>query len=349
MAEFDFIKAAYGKPHQRVPIWIMRQAGRYLPQYRAVREKVSFLELCRSPELMATVTKQPIDIFGFDAAIMFSDILLPLEPMGIKLAYENGGPTLSPAVQNPDDVKRLETYDPAEEMAHVLAGIREIKTRLDDVVPLIGFAGSPFTLACYLVEGGGSWQFYEIKRFIYKHPRAATHLLEHLAELTGRYLKEQINAGVNAVQLFDSWGGILPPDAYREFSLPYIKTAFEICKIEGVPRILYLNNSAPYLKLLADLDCEVVSVDWRTNLLEAAGILDGRALQGNLDPHLLFAPPETVYRQVIRILEDMAGKDNFIFNLGHGILPETPVDNVHLLVNTVHSFTWTENTTPLKK
>ncbi len=346
MAEFDFIKAAYGRPHERIPIWIMRQAGRYLPEYRAVREKVSFEELCRSPEWMAVVTKQPVDIFGFDAAILFSDILLPLEPMGMKVSYEDGGPVLSPTIRQPDDIGHFELYDPADEMGFVLAGIREIKKRLEDIVPLIGFCGSPFTLACYMIEGGGSWSFTEIKKFLYAYPKETSRLLAYLAELNGRYLKAQINAGVDAVQVFDSWGGILSPDMYREYSLRHIKTMFEICKTEGVPRILYLNNAAPYLASLADLDCEVIGVDWRVDLPEAMAILDGKTVQGNLDPHALFGTPESVFKDALAILEKTAGKSNFIFNLGHGIQPETPVENVQMLVETVHSFAWEEKSSP---
>ena len=338
MPDFDFIQAAMGRPHDRVPIWVMRQAGRYLPEYRAVREKVSFTELCESPDLIAEVTRQPIDIFGFDAAIMFSDILLPLEPMGPKVSYDNGGPQLNPPVRTPDDVAGLKTFDPAQEMIHVLKGIRAIKDRLNDIVPLIGFCGSPFTLASYMVEGGGSANFSEIKKFIYTHPKAAKLLLSRLADMTGEYLKEQIKTGVDAVQLFDSWGGILSVDSYREFSLPYIKTVFDICRTENVPRILYLNGTRPYLPLLAELDCEVISIDWRTDPVEAMKIMDGKAIQGNLDPQILFGPPELVERETQKILEATADQDGFIFNLGHGILPPTPVENVRRLVDTVHAF-----------
>lgn len=345
MPEFEFIQAAFGRPHPRVPIWIMRQAGRYLPEYRQVREKASFIDVCRSPELMAEVAKQPIDKFGLDAAIIFSDILLPLEPLGITVSYDDGGPRLTPTVRQPDDVIHLTAYDPAAAMASVLTGIGKTKKRLGDVVPLIGFCGTPFTLACYLVEGGGSWNFTEIKRFIYTHPGAASRLLGLLAELTGRYLKEQIEAGVDAVKLFDSWGGILPPDMYRQFSLPYIRTVFELCETEGIPRILYLNNASPYLTLLADLNCEVVAVDWRTDVTGAMTILEGKTVQGNLDPHVLVGPAELVYRETIRILESASHRDNYIFNLGHGILPETPVENVHLMVETVHGFRWDETIT----
>lgn len=338
MPEYDFIKAAHCQNHSRVPIWIMRQAGRYLPRYRTMREDVSFEQLCMSPEMVTDITIHPIDVFGFDAAILFSDILLPLEPFGIKVTYDNGGPRLGPPIRHPDDVIHLKTFNPAEKMAPVLDAIREIKRRLNETVPLIGFCGAPFTLAGYMIEGGGSWSLSETKRFLYNHPQAATTLLNRIADVTGQYLKEQIKAGVDAVQLFDSWGGILSPEAYQRFSLPYIKTVFEMCRTENIPRILYMNNSQPYLRYLAELNCEVVSIDWRTNLPEAMAVLTGKAIQGNLDPHLLFAPPELIYQEATRILETCAKTDGFIFNLGHGILPETPIESVRLLVDTVHSF-----------
>ena len=223
-------------------------------------------------------------------------------------------------------------------MDFVLAGIKAIKKRLDDIVPLIGFCGSPFTLACYMVEGGGSSNFTEIKKFIYNNPKAAHELLNRLAEMVGQYLKAQIKAGVNAVQLFDTWGGILPLEFYREFSLPYIKTVFDICRTENIPRILYLNGTRPYLSQLAELDCEVIGIDWRTDIGEARSILDGKAIQGNLDPQLLFGPGDLVRQETQRILEAASDADGFIFNLGHGILPATPVENVRVLVDTVHSF-----------
>ncbi len=343
MADFEFIKAAQCKPHNSVPIWIMRQAGRYLPEFRAVREKASFWEICRSADLMAEVTLQPIDIFGFDAAILFSDILLPLEPLGVKVTYEEGGPKIIPPIRTPGDVKALKNYVPENEMAYVLGGLTEIKRRLNDRVPLIGFCGSPFTLACYLVEGQSTFSFLEIKKFIYNYPNDAMSMLGHLADLTGQYLKAQIQAGADAVQLFDSWGGILTPEYYRKFSLPYIKTVFDICKTEGIPRILYLNNSAPYLEIIAELDCEVVGVDWRTDLNRAKSVLDGKAIQGNFDPQMLFGPAELVCKETNRVLEMMSDADGFIFNLGHGILPLTPVENVRLMVETVHAFSRTIN------
>jgi uroporphyrinogen decarboxylase len=338
MPGFEFIRAAYGQPHSTVPIWIMRQAGRYLPEFRAVRDKASFTEICRTPELMAEVTMQPIDKFGFDAAIMFSDILLPLEPFGFSVSYENGGPHITPAIEEPEQINHLGTYEPIDEMAFALAGIKKIKERLNDQVPLIGFCGAPFTLASYLIEAGPSMRFARVKRFMYTHPKPFLNLLEILAEVTGRYLKDQIDHGVDAVQLFDSWGGILSPEMYRNFSLPFIKTVFDICRTEGIPRILYVYNSAPYLPMLADVDCEVVGIDWRTELDLALSILDGKSVQGNLDPHTLMGTPELIVSETARILDTAAAHDNFIFNLGHGIQPETPVENVRLLVETVHAF-----------
>ncbi|MFH1698991.1 MAG: uroporphyrinogen decarboxylase [Candidatus Zixiibacteriota bacterium] len=338
MSNYKFIKAAFGQPHEGVPIWIMRQAGRYLPEFQAVRDKISFMDLCRSPEHIAEVTMQPIDIFGFDAAILFSDILIPLEPLGVDVSFDNGGPRVAPTVRSPQDVKNLKTYNPVDEMIYPLQGIKEIKKRLDGRIPLIGFCGAPFTLACYLIEGGGTQNFTETKKFIYNYPAEAASLLNHLADITGRYLKAQIEAGADAVQLFDSWGLALPPEVYKKYSFPFIKTVFEICKTEGVPRILYVNNTTPYLGIIAELECEVISIDWRTEIARAASILDGKSLQGNLDPHVLFGSGEFVCREAARILEATVNMDGFIFNLGHGILPDTPVENVHILVDTVHAF-----------
>jgi uroporphyrinogen decarboxylase len=338
MPEHSFIAAAFGQPHDTVPIWIMRQAGRYLPQYREIRSRVSFLDLCHKPELMTEVTLQPIDIFGFDAAILFSDILIPLAPLGISVTFPNGPPKLEPPLREPADVDRLSSYDIADKLSFVLEGIRRIRGALSDRVPLIGFCGSPFTLMCYLVEGGGSKDFTETKKFIYTYPDAASRLLSLLADLVGNYLKLQINSGVQALQLFDTWGGILSPSDYGRFSLPYVRRVFELCHAEGIPRTLYLGNTACFLHLLADLNCEVISVDWRTELTLASRLLPTKAIQGNLDPNILFAPTATVIAAARTILETVRDRDGFIFNLGHGILPQTPIDNVRALVETVHFF-----------
>jgi uroporphyrinogen decarboxylase len=338
MSQSSYIAATFGKPHDTVPIWVMRQAGRYLPQYREVRSRVTFLDLCHQPDLMTEVTLQPIDILGFDAAILFSDILIPLAPLGISVTFPNGPPHLEPPVRRPADVDRLKPYDIAANLDFVLAGIKQIRTALDGRVPLIGFCGSPFTLLCYLVEGGGSKDFTEVKKFIYTHTEAATRLLSLLADLVGNYLKLQINAGAQAIQLFDTWGGILSHADYARFSLPYAKRVFELSHTAGIPRTLYLGNTACYLEHLNELNCEVISIDWRTDLGKAASALPTKAIQGNLDPNLLFAPTATVVASARTILETMRDRDAFIFNLGHGILPQTPVDNVRALVDTVHSF-----------
>lgn len=338
MPEPNFIAAAFGRPHDTVPIWIMRQAGRYLPQYREVRSRVSFLDLCHQPELMTEVTLQPIDIFGFDAAILFSDILIPLAPLGISLTFPNGPPKLEPPLRQPADIDRLSLYDIADKLSFVLAGIRQIRTALNNRVPLLGFCGSPFTLMCYLIEGGGSKDFTETKKFIYTYPDAAERLLSLLADLVGNYLKLQINAGAQALQLFDTWGGILSPNDYTRFSLPYVRRVFDLCHTDGVPRTLYLGSTACFLHLIADLNCEVISIDWRTELTLADRLLPTKAIQGNLDPNILFAPTPTVISSARAILETMRDRDGFIFNLGHGILPQAPVDNVRALVETVHSF-----------
>lgn len=338
MSDHNFIKAALGQPHDVVPIWIMRQAGRYLPQYREVRKRASFLELCHTPALMKEVTLQPIEIFGFDAAILFSDILVPLSPLGVTVSFPDGGPRLTPPVREPLQVEALAPYDLKDKLSFVLDGIRQIKDGLDDSAPLIGFCGSPFTLMCYLVEGGGSKDFTEVKKFVYTHPEAAHRLLTLLAGLVGDYLKLQIETGAQTVQLFDTWGGILSPADYRRYSLPYVRTVFERCRVPGVPRILYLNNTTPYLDDLADLNCEVISVDWRTELAAARKTLIGKAIQGNLDPNVLFAPQTVVVEEAQKILREMRESDGFIFNLGHGILQHTPVGNVRALVETVHSF-----------
>ncbi len=338
MKKHNFISAAYGRPHERIPVWIMRQAGRYLPEYQAVKKKYSFMQICRSPELVAEVTVQPVEILGFDAAIIFSDILLPLEPLGIKVDFTENGPRLFPLVECPADVARLKAFDPARELDFVLEGIRVARERLRDQVPLIGFCGAPFTMAYYATEGRSSSSDSKIKRFIFEHPGAAVDFLSRLAEIIGQYLKAQIAAGAEAVQLFDSRGGILSPEDYLTYSLPFIKRVFEICRTEGVPRILYLNNSAPFLECLVGIDCEVIGIDWRTDPGQAGKILKGKTIQGNLDPYLLFAAPEKLEERITQLLEKVGDHNRFIFNLGHGIIPQTPVANVRLLVEKVHGY-----------
>lgn len=333
----NFIDACYSRNTGSIPIWIMRQAGRYLPEYRAVREKISFLELCRSPKMIAEVVKQPIDRFGLDAAILFSDILTVLPPMGITIDFPNGGPTISPPISSPEDIDRLKDYDAAAELHFVYDGIREIKKVLPDK-PLIGFAGSPFTLACYLIEGQGSKNFNKAKGFLHGYPKASKKLIDLLTDITSRYLAAQIEAGADTVKVFESWGGILSQNDFRQWCAGPIDRIFKTVADENVPRILFVNNVAPYLPIVADIDCEVIGVDYRISLAEAARALPEKAVQGNLDPAVLFGSPDRVADNTRRILDSVDNHNRLIFNLGHGILPDTPIESVHTMVKTVHSY-----------
>ncbi|PWB76339.1 uroporphyrinogen decarboxylase [candidate division GN15 bacterium] len=337
MSESPYIKACYGRNQGRIPVWIMRQAGRYLPEYRAVREKVSFLELCKSPELIAEVVRQPVERFGLDAAILFSDILILLEPMGIALSFPDGGPKIANPVNSPDDVRRLKNYDVAAALPFVAEGIRQIKRRMPDT-PLIGFAGSPFTLACYLIQGKGSKDFDLAKRFMHEYPAAAEELITFLSDITAKYLELQIDAGADSVQIFESWGGVLSKDDFCDWSARPVNEIFGRLKHKRVPRALFVNNVAPYLDVIGDIDCEVVGVDYRIDLAQAAAALPHKAVQGNLDPSALFESPDRVRERTIQILDAVENHDNLIFNLGHGIQPHTPIASVEAVVETVHGF-----------
>ncbi len=332
-----FIRACYGRNDGHIPIWIMRQAGRYLPDYLAVRRQVTFEQLCRSPKLIAEVVRQPVHKFGLDAAILFSDILIILDAMGATVSFKEGGPELAKAITTPDDVSRLCDFDVRTELPFVYDGIREIKQVLPDT-PLIGFAGSPFTIACYLVEGKGSKNFETVKQFVHQYPAAADKMMSLVTDVTVRYLDAQIAAGCDAIQLFDSWGGILSRDDYRDWSLRWTKEIFAKLKSRGVPRILFVNNLAPYIDMVGELDCEVVGVDYRMDLRAAADALPGKAVQGNLEPSVLFGPTEKLVDTTRRILDSLDNHNRLIFNLGHGIRPATPIDAVETLVKTVHEY-----------
>ncbi len=333
----NFIDACYARNKGTIPVWIMRQAGRYLPEYRSVREKASFLELCRSPQLIAEVVRQPMVRFDLDAAILFSDILTVLPPMGVSIDFPEGGPVISPVISGPEDVDRLRDYDVVRELPFVFDGIREIKKNIPDK-PLIGFAGSPFTLACYLIEGQGSKHFNKAKSFLHRYPQASEKLIDLLSDITAKYLTAQVDAGADAVKIFESWGGILSQNDFLRRSADPVSRIFASLKDKGVPRILFVNNIAPYLSIVRDIDCEVVGVDYRVDLAEAAAALPGKAIQGNLDPAALFGSPEHVADCTRRILDSVGDHDRFIFNLGHGILPATPLESVHALVKTVHGY-----------
>ncbi|MGB5108106.1 MAG: uroporphyrinogen decarboxylase [Candidatus Zixiibacteriota bacterium] len=332
-----FIKACYGRNDGPIPIWIMRQAGRYLPEYQAVRGKVSFQELCKSPTLIAEVVRQPVERFQLDAAILFSDILTILEPMGVEVSFPEGGPVIGSPISRPEDVNKIHNCNIERDLSFVLAGIDEIKKTLPHT-PLIGFAGSPFTLFCYLAEGKGSKTFDKAKKFIQKYPNAARRLIELLADSVAEYLRAQVDAGVDVVQIFDSWGGILAHDDYREWSArPMAKILAEL-KGKNVPRIVFVNNVAPYLDIVSGLDCEVIGVDYRIELAAASAGLNGKSLQGNLDPTVLFAEPEQVAVRTEAVIASVKNHKNLIFNLGHGILPETPIASVEAMITAVRNF-----------
>jgi len=332
-----FLKACRREPTDCVPVWFMRQAGRYMEEYRAIRAKHSILEVCKTPELAAQVTLQPVDRFPLDAAIIFADILLPLEPMGIRLEFvADEGPVIHNPVRNRADVDALKAVD-AEPLRFVCEAIRLARRALEGRVPLIGFAGAPFTLASYLIEGGSSRHYLETKRMMYHAPDAWHRLMEKLARVVTSYLKAQIEAGAQAVQLFDSWVGCLAPEDYREYVLPHVKGIFEGLQGTDAPCIHFGTGTATLLELMKEAGGTVIGVDWRVPMDEARRRLGPDvAVQGNLDPVVLFAPVHEIERRVERILRQAGPGPGFIFNLGHGILPNTPVENVQAAVDLVH-------------
>lgn len=330
-----FLRACRREPVDRPPVWMMRQAGRYLPEYRAVRAKADFLTLCRTPELAAEVTLQPIDLLGVDAAILFSDILIPLEPMGIEIEF-HPAPVLGPPIRTDADVARLVVPDPEETVPFVYETIRILRQELDGRVPLIGFGGAPLTLAAYMIEGGGSKNFDRLKTMVYAEPGRLHALLEKITATMERYLVAQVRAGAQAIQIFDTWAGLLAADEYREFGLRYAKRLLDGLAGAGVPRIYFALDGAHLFDAIATCGADVVGVDWRTSLTEANRRLGGRfALQGNLDPCVLLSRPEVIRARARAILEEGRALPGHVFNLGHGILPETPVENARALIETV--------------
>ena len=337
--EQRFLNACWQKPVDCTPVWFMRQAGRYMPEYRAVRAQHTLLEICRHPELAAEVTLQPVRRFGVDAAILFADILLPLIPMGIELEFAAGeGPVIRNPIREPADIDALRPVEPREELAFVLEAVRMLRRELAGKTALIGFAGGPFTLASYLIEGGSSRNYQRTKQLMYSRPEAWNQLMEKLAGLASRYLVAQIEAGAQAVQLFDSWTGALAPDDYREFVLPHSRKIFTELRKTGAPAIHFGTDTGLLLPLLREAGGDVIGIDWKTPLDWGWSSLEHRtAVQGNLDPAALLAPPGVLERKVMRILHQAGGRPGHIFNLGHGVLPETPPENVARVVELVHS------------
>jgi len=316
----------------------MRQAGRYLPQYRALREKYSLLELCRAPELAVEVTLQPLDVLDVDAAILFSDLLLPFAPMGLEFDFIKGeGPSILRPIRSVQDLDRLTNFESREALGHVLDTIRLLRRALAGRVPLIGFAGAPFTLAAYAIEGGPSSNYLLTKTFMYSEPRAWHRLCALFADTVTSYLKAQVEAGAQALQIFDSWAGALARRDYREFVLPHTRRIFEGLAGSGVPLIHFGVGATAILRDLVEAGGNVIGVDWRQGLDEAwATIGHDRGVQGNLDPALLFAPRDRMLAAADDVLARAAGRPGHIFNLGHGVLPNTPVENVQALAEHVH-------------
>ncbi len=342
MSQSQFLRACKGQPTDHVPLWIMRQAGRYLPAYQEVRAKHDFLTMCHTAELAAEVTLQPVREFGFDAAIIFSDILIPFEPMGITVEFHEGkGPRLSPQIRSREDIARLKDPDFDTTTAFLKDALGIVRRELPADTALIGFAGAPWTMACYGVEGMGSRDYAVVKQLINTDPAAFHELMDKLTTALIRYLRMQLDAGADAVQLFDSWADALSPMDYRDFSLPYVRRIFEELHGCGKPLILFSKDAGAFIPQNIDLSMDVLAVDWRVDLAAVRRQYAGRgpkAYQGNLDPITLLGTKEILLEKAGRILAENAGQPGYIFNLGHGITPPTPVENVRALVDFVHGY-----------
>ncbi len=332
-----FLRACKRENVERTPVWMMRQAGRYLPEYRAVRARADFLTMCKTPELAAEVTVQPVDIIGVDAAIIFSDILVVPEAMGMKLEMvESQGPRLHDPIRTPEQVEALKIPDPEKSLRYVMQAIGEAKRVLHGRVPLIGFAGSPFTLAAYMTEGAGSKEWKHTKRLMLDAPEVMKQLLTKLAEAVRLYLEAQIAAGADAVQIFDTWGGILAPDHYKKFSLDFIHHIVARLHRKGEPVIVFSKGANHSLREIASVGADVVGIDWTIDMAEARRhIGEMVAIQGNLDPSVLYASPPVIRQEVKSILRKFGRGSGHVFNLGHGIFPDVPVEHAKAFVQAV--------------
>ncbi|BCX82081.1 uroporphyrinogen decarboxylase [Methylomarinovum caldicuralii] len=340
---FIFIDALLRRPVPRTPVWFMRQAGRYLPEYRKVRERAgSFMNLCTNPELACEVTLQPLRRFRLDAAILFSDILTIPDAMGLGLSFAEGeGPRFAHPVRSEADIERLPRIDPETDLRYVMEAVRLIRRELNGRAPLIGFSGSPWTLATYMVEGRGSRDFRQVKTLLYDRPDLMTRLLDKLAEAVADYLNAQIAAGVQAVMLFDTWGGVLPTEDYRDFSLAAARKVRERLQLGAgesrIPAILFTKGGGQWLELQAETGFDALGLDWTCDIGQARRRVGDRvALQGNLDPVTLYASPAAIRERVGRILENYGPGSGHVFNLGHGILPDVNPDHVTAMVEAVH-------------
>ncbi len=340
MVNDRFLRACRRQPVDCTPIWLMRQAGRYLPEYRKLRERHSMLEAIKTPDVAVEITLQPMRRFDLDAAIIFGDILPPLESMGVEVRFTSGdGPAITSPVRTAADVERLRVPTAEEIAPYTQEAVRLASKELAGRVPLIGFSGAPFTLASYLVEGGASRDYSLTKGLMYREPAVWHGLMDRLSQLVGNYLHAQAKAGAQALQLFDSWVGALGPADYREFVLPYTRRAIELASGAGTPVIHFSTGTTGMLEVIREAGGDVVGVDWRTDLNSAwARLGDSVAIQGNLDPMSLLAPIPHLTRRAALVLDQAARRPGHIFNLGHGVLPTTPLENVEALVELVHSW-----------
>jgi len=333
------LRALAHQPVDVTPVWLMRQAGRYLPEYRQIRARAgSFLRLCTDPELACEVTLQPLERFALDAAILFSDILTIPDAMGLGLTFTEGeGPHFEHPVRNARDVQRLGIPDPETELRYVSDTIRLIQRELDCCVPLIGFAGSPWTLATYMVEGGSSSDFRRVKGMMFQEPETTHRLLTTLASAVASYLLAQVSAGAQVIMIFDTWGGILSTPNYQEFSLAYLRDVVTEVRKTNTPIILFTKGGGSWIEEIANAGCDAIGLDWITEIGKARlRVGDRVALQGNIDPCILYAPPERIRREVAMILEDFGHGSGHIFNLGHGIHPHVSPEQVGILIDAVH-------------
>ncbi|MFI5160634.1 MAG: uroporphyrinogen decarboxylase [Sphingobacteriales bacterium] len=339
MRDSLLIKAAFSEKTERPPVWMMRQAGRFMPEYWEIKNKYSFLEMCKTAELAADVTMLPVDLLGIDAAILFSDILVTGEAMGGDLSFtQNVGPKFANPVRSKADIDRLDT-EVVHKLQYVADAIKVIQQRLNDRIPLIGFAGAPFTVMSYLVEGGSSKDFKLTKLLMHNEPELAHQLLLKIAKVTADYLNMQIAAGVNAVQIFDSWAQALAWDDYKEFSHRYIVEIISKLNRKDVPVISFCKGSSVFAPLMAEAKPDVISIDWNVDLLDIKKRLPtGIAVQGNLDPHILYADKKVIKERIYRLFDRMKGENGFIFNLGHGIMPDIPFDHVKYAVDVIKEY-----------
>ncbi len=335
-----FLRACRREPVDVTPVWLMRQAGRTLPAYRELRKQHGFLDVVARPDLMAEVTMLPLHELEVDAAIMFADIMLPLTSLGIEFdIVESVGPVIAEPIRSVAQIAAMSAIPITEAVPNVLEAIALVRRELGERKPLIGFSGAPFTLACYLIEGRASREFSSARAFMLTEPRAWSELMTRLTDMVVEYLTEQVAAGAQAVQLFDSWIGALGAQDVQEHVLPHMTRIFDAVAALGVPSIHFGTGTGALLELMARPACDVVGVDWRTPLDVAWGrVGDDRGVQGNLDPAVLLAPPEVVRARTIDVMRRAGGRAGHIFNLGHGVLPDTPLDNIRVMIDTVHSF-----------